>query len=284
MYCQHCGREIPNNAQFCGCCGAKQILLPQHKTPQPQYPNPNNIPNQMPPQQQYAKPNNMPNQVPPQPQYAKPNTMPNQVPPQPQYAKPNTMPNQVPSPPQYAKPNTMPNQVPPQPHTSVANSASAFIRSGTNKISSGISAGQIAGIPKATFIKIIAVITAVIFTIVVICSAVSNIDKKPAKEILGTWRVEGRWTDSGKQTSGELTFHSNGKYTAEEDGETYEGTYSVDSNDTLELTIDTGYEEVSVEFVYVTYENIDFVDSKTMWWCIEDDILYLTGEMTLFRV
>lgn len=268
MYCQHCGREIPNNAQFCGCCGAKQVLLPQHKTPKSPYPNPNNAPNQVPPPPQYVKPNNVPNQMPPQPQYAKPNNAPNQVAPQPQYAKPNTVPNQMPT----------------QPHASALNSASAFIRSGTNKISSGISAGQIAGIPKATFIKIIAVITAVIFTIVVICSAVSNIDKKPAKEILGTWRVEGRWTDSGSQTSGELTFHSNGKYTAEEDGETYEGTYSVDSNDTLELTIDTGYEEVSVEFVYVTYENIDFVDSKTMWWCIEDDILYLTGEMTLFRV
>ena len=72
MYCQHCGKEIPNNSLFCNHCGTEQLKLPPQKPPQSKYSNSANTPNQMPPQPYYSKQNNIPPQTLP-PQYSKTN-------------------------------------------------------------------------------------------------------------------------------------------------------------------------------------------------------------------
>lgn len=73
MYCQKCGQELTENAQFCNYCGAQQEQTAQPNTQQ----------YQSHPTQQYTAPNQMPNQ----PQY--------QPPYQPQANIPYSQPNDV---------------------------------------------------------------------------------------------------------------------------------------------------------------------------------------------
>lgn len=244
MYCQHCGKEIPNNSLFCNHCGTKQIKLSQPKSPQSKYSNINNAPNQAPiPPPYYSQQNNIPQQ--------------SHQPHQPQYSSPNNVTNHVQS---------------PMSHCPAPNNATSFSSFNTNKNFSNRNSGLIKRTSKATFVKIIAT---VFLSVVVISFAFSNIKKGAEKEIIGTWRD---YLDSY-----EMTFRKDGKVIIEEDDQTIEGEYSIDSDNTLEMYFSYQGESVSMEMDYIPldqvdrFENRNLMDEEAMWWYIEDDTLYFNS-------
>lgn len=115
-------------------------------------------------------------------------------------------------------------------------------------------------------------LTASIIVFVIIVSALVLVfipsNNSPSKAIVGTWK--------DYLNSSEMTFYSDGRVEVDSYGE---GTYSIDSDNTLYINDPSG----TITFNYIPldqtyrYENRNITDPNT-WWYIEGDTLYIGSE------